>query len=187
LLASQVSPGAGSDKMHKVLPILLAVVAVAGLPAESAAQMQDRQLAQRVVEAIRTYPQYGVFDGVEVDVQDGAVTLSGRVTNPKKKDDIERRVRRIDGLASLTNDIGVLPLSQADDALRNRVARAIYNHPMFWVHGQRPLPPIHVVVERGRITLMGVADTTAERALAASLAQVPGSFGVTNRIKTPRE
>ena len=173
--------------MHNVWPILLAVAAIAGFPVEAAAQMQDRQLAERVAQTISTYPQYGVFDGVEVDVQNGAVTLSGRVTNPKKRDDIERRVRRIDGLVSLTNDIGVLPLSQADDALRNRVARAIYNHPMFWIHGQRPLPPIHVVVERGRITLMGVADTTAERSLAASLAQVPGSFGVTNRIRTPRE
>lgn len=173
--------------MNRVLPILLAAVAVAGLPAEGTAQMRDRHLAERVVEAVRTYPQYGVFDGVEVDVQGGAVTLSGRVTNPKKKDDIERRVRQIDGLGSLTNEIGVLPLSQADDALRNRVARAIYNHPMFWIHGQRPLPPIHVVVERGRITLMGMADTAAERALAASLAQVPGSFGVTNRIRTPKE
>ena len=54
---------------------------------------------------------------------------------------------------------------------------------MFWMHGQRPLPPIHIIVERGRITLTGLAESEVERTMAASLAQVSGSFGVTNRIK----
>jgi len=169
--------------MHRVLPLLMAVAAVAGAPGLAEAQVSDQVLFERVSDAIRTYPRYGIFDGVDVGVQDRAVTLTGRVMNPTKKDDIERRVRNVDGIRALTSEIGVLPVSQADDALRYRVARAIYNHPMFWIYGQAPVPPIHIVVERGRITLTGATDSDAQRALAASLAQVSGSFGVTNRLR----
>jgi hyperosmotically inducible protein len=169
--------------MRSLLPLLLAFSTVAVPPHPAAAQISDRNLFERVAEAVLTYPQYGVFDGIDVDVQDRVVTLSGRVTNPKKKEDIEKRVQKIDGVRSLTSEIGVLPLSPSDDELRYRVARSIYNHPMFWMHGQRPIPPIHIIVERGRVTLTGLADSEVQRTMAASLAQVSGSFAVTNRIK----
>lgn len=169
--------------MRRLLPLLLAFSVAAAFPEPAAAQLSDRGLFERVAEAILTYPQYGVFDSIDVDVQDRVVTLSGRVTNPKKKDDIEKRVQKIDGVRALTNDIGVLPLSPSDDELRYRVARSIYSHPMFWMHAQRPLPPIHIIVERGRITLTGIADSEVQRTTAATLAQVSGSFGVTNRIR----
>jgi hyperosmotically inducible protein len=167
------------------MPLLWGFVAAAGAPTYAAAQTADRNLSERVATAVHTYPPYGVFDSVDVAVQDQAVTLTGRVTDPRKRDDIEVRVRKIDGVRTLTNEIGVLPVSRSDDDLRSRVARAIYSHPTFWVHGQRPVPPIHIIVERGRITLTGVAASDAERALALSLAQVPGSFGVTDRLRVP--
>ena len=169
--------------MRRLLPVLLALATTAAFPHRVDAQSSDRNLFERVAEAVLTYPQYGVFDSIDVDVQDRVVTLSGWVTNPKKKDDIEKRVRNIDGVRSLSCEIGVLPLSPSDDELRYRVARAIYNHPMFWMHGQRPIAPIHIIVERGRVTLTGVADSDVQRTTAASLAQVSGSFGVTNRIR----
>jgi hyperosmotically inducible protein len=172
--------------MRRLLSLLLIAGAssvVAALPVRAGAQVADGVLFERVAEAVLTYPQYGVFDSIDVNVQDRVVTLSGRVTNPRKKDDIEKRVQKVDGVRSLTSEIGVLPVSPADDELRYRIASSIYNHPMFWMHGQRPVPPIHIVVERGRITLTGLADSEAQRAMAASLAQVSGSFGVTNKIK----
>jgi len=169
--------------MRRLLALLLAFSTVAAFPHRADGQISDRNLFERVAEAVLTYPQYGVFDSIDVDVQDRVVTLSGRVTDPKKKDDIEKRVQKIDGVRSLASEIGVLPLSPSDDALRYRVAGSIYNHPMFWMHGQRPIPPIHIVVEQGRVTLTGLADSEVQRTMAASLAQVPGSFAVTNRIK----
>ena len=152
-------------------------------PSRAAAQISDRQLAERVAEAIVTYPRYTVFDSIDIGVDNRVVTLTGRVTTALKKDDIEKRVAKIDGIRTLTNEIGVLPVSPADDDLRLRVAHAIYNHPVFWTYAQMAVPPIHIIVERGRITLTGAADTEVQRSLATSLAQVSGSFGVTNRIK----
>jgi hyperosmotically inducible protein len=147
------------------------------------AQTSDRDLGERVAEAVRRYPQFSIFDDVEINVDHRAVTLDGRVTMPVKRAEIERRVARIDGIRSLTNNIGVLPVSQRDAELRMRVARAIYTHPAFWAYAQMPTPPIHIIVEGGRITLTGVVDTELERSLAFSLAQVSGNFGVTNRLK----
>jgi hyperosmotically inducible protein len=115
------------------------------------------------------------------------VRLTGRVTTPPKREDIAKRVSKVDGVRSLTNDIGVLPLSPLDDDLRKRVARAIYNHPSFWHYAQMASPPIHIVVENGRITLAGRVSSETERMLALSLAQVNGSLGVVSRLLLDRE
>jgi hyperosmotically inducible protein len=168
--------------MRQSLPLVVALISLVVVPAR-AIQMSDADIAERVSQAVLTYPQFSIFDDVEIGVNDGAVTLTGRVTMPVKRNEIGKRVAKIDGVRSVTNDIGVLPESQTDAALRVRVARAIYNHPAFWRYAQMTNPPIHIIVEGGRITLTGVVDSEVDRMLANSLAQVGGSFGVTNRLK----
>lgn len=52
--------------------------------------------------------------------------------------------------------------------------------------GQEPLGnhPIHIVVQNGRVTLLGVVDSQMDRTLAESkVRQVPGTFGVTNELQ----
>lgn len=168
--------------MRKLLLIGLALMLVLIASGPAHAQITDRQLLEKISTAVQNYPKYSVFDSIEVGIDNRVVVLGGRVTTPQKRDEIEVRVRKIDGIRSLTNEIGVLPLSQSDNDLRRRVAAAIYNHPMFWTYAQMPVPPIHIIVEHGRITLTGMADSEVQRSLAASLAVVSGSFGVTNRI-----
>jgi osmotically-inducible protein OsmY len=172
--------------MRKVLPFAVALLSVLASPARAAAQISDADLGQRIVDAIVRYPQFSIFDDVEIGVENRAVTLTGRVTMPVKRDEIAARVAKVDGVRSVSNQIGVLPVSQTDADLRVRVARAIYNHPAFWQYAQMANPPIHIVVERGRITLTGVVNSDVDRMLAYSLAQVGGSFGVTNRLKIDR-
>jgi hyperosmotically inducible protein len=167
--------------MRRLTPVVLALATLAA-PQMAGAQISDDVLFERVAEAITSYPLYGIFDSIDVAVENRDVTLNGRVTTPAKLEEIAKRVEKVDGIRSLTNDIGVLPLSQSDNDLRYRVARAIYSHPVFWVYAQMPVPPIHIIVEHGRITLTGIAETEVQRTLAASLAQVSGSFGVTNNI-----
>ncbi len=172
--------------MRKLLLIGWALAFVLLASGRAQAQITDRQLLEKISNAIQNYPKYSVFDSIEVGIDNRAVVIGGRVTSPQKRDEIEKRVSKIDGIRSLTNEIGVLPLSQGDNDLRRRVAAAIYNHPMFWTYAQMPVPPIHIVVEGGRITLTGVADSEVQRVMAASLAVVSGSFGVTNRISVER-
>jgi len=170
--------------------LLVAALLAMGLalPRPAAAQMspQDEQLAERVADSILNYNHFSIFDDVNVSVENRVVTLLGRVTEPKKKDEIGARVAKIDGVRSLNNQIGVLPNSPTDNVLRSRVAHAIYDHPAFWSIGQLANPPIHIIVEGGNVTLTGVVDSETQKALAFSLAQVGGQMGVTNRLRVSR-
>ena len=121
-------------------------------------------------------------------VKNGVVTLTGQVTMPFKRDDIEKRVAKIDGVKQVNDKITVLPVSQFDDQLRYRIARAIYNNPNFWNYAISANPPIHVVVEHSRVTLEGVVLSDVDRAIARSIATNQfGVMSVTNNLKTDAE
>jgi hyperosmotically inducible protein len=153
----------------------------------SAAFAQDRRdgrLADDIVRAVSTHPQLTIFDDVKALVQDGEVTLTGKVTAEYKKQDVGRIVGRIEGVRKLRNHIGVLPASPFDDELRYRASRAIYTNPAFWSYASMARPPIHVIVENGHVTLTGVVASDVERALARSLATGLGETSVTNELRT---
>ncbi len=167
-----------------------ALAVVLGLFAATAASAQERkdlQVFRDISDQVNRYTQFTIFDNVEASVQDGRVTLSGSVTMPFKKDDIERRVRGVAGVSTVDNRLVVLPVSQSDDELRFRIARAIYGNSAFWNYAAMPNPPIHIVVSRGHVTLAGVVQSNVERMLARSLATGFGSFDVKNELKTDEE
>jgi hyperosmotically inducible protein len=60
----------------------------------------------------------------------------------------------------------VLPPSQRDDALRMNLYRAIYEKAPLEKYATRDTPSIHIVVKNGWVTLEGVVDSEADRALA---------------------
>ena len=148
---------------------------------------KDFQVFKDVATSVERYTQFTIFDDVSANVKDGVVTLTGKVTMPYKRDDIARRVAKIDGVRSVNDRIDVLPVSQFDDQLRMRIARSIYGNANFWNYGIMPNPPIHIVVERGRVTLTGVVQSDVDRMLARSLATQFGALSVTNELKTDAE
>ncbi len=166
----------------RLTAILLPLVLLLGR-GDAFGQTADERLGTLAAAAVRGYANFTIFDDVTIDVSQGTITLQGKVTSPVKRDEIGRRVGKIDGTRTVVNEIGVLPVSRLDDDLRARVARAIYNHPSFWHYAQMASPPIHIIVEHARITLTGRVATETERMLAYSLAQVGGSLGVTNALK----
>ena len=147
----------------------------------------DILISDDVYRSVNTYTRFTVFDDVSVDVQNGAVTLTGRVTMPFKKEEIARRAAGVDGVKTVRNDIGVLPPSPFDEELRHKVARAIYGHAAFWRYAAMPNPPIHIVVEGGRVTLTGVVRSEMDRTLARSLAVGQGEISLTNALRTDAE
>jgi osmotically-inducible protein OsmY len=48
-------------------------------------------------------------------------------------------------------------------------------------------PPIHVIVENGRVTLEGVVNSEVDRVLARSIASNFLAFDVKNELKTEAE
>jgi len=157
------------------------------LTASAQIDVRDRMVMEQISEQVQRYTQYTVFDSVSASVENRRVILSGWVTVPYKRDDLERRVRRVDGVAAIENAIAVLPVSLEDDELRFRIARAIYGNSSFWQYASMANPPIHILVNRGRVTLEGVVNSNVERMLARSLATGFGAFEVTNLLRTDAE
>jgi hyperosmotically inducible protein len=162
------------------------MVACLAAPSIARAEITDADLAERVVDSIQRYGQFSIFDDINITVENRVVTLIGRVTAPNKRDEIGKRVAKIDGIKTLINDIKVLPLSPYDADLRLRIARAIYTNPGFWQYASMALPPIHIIVEGGHVTLTGRVGSQMDRSLVYVLAQVPGAFSVVNELKVDR-
>ena len=151
-------------------------------------ERKSLQIVNDVSSEVRKYTRFTIFDDVRIGVADeGVVVLSGRVTMPFKKDDIGRIVSRVDGVSSVRNELSVLPVSPYDDDLRYRIARAIYGSTNFEHYAAMANPPIHIIVERGHVTLTGVVNSNVERMIARSLATTFGAFSVKNELKTDAE
>jgi osmotically-inducible protein OsmY len=166
-----------------------AVAAVVMLSASvaSAGDRKDLQVLKDISNTVNRYTQFTVFDDVNASVKDGVVTLTGKVTMPYKRDDIAKRVAGVDGVEQVQDQITVLPVSTFDEALRVRIARAIYRSPSFWNYAAMANPPIHIIVENSRVTLTGVVQSNVDRMLARSLATQFGALSVTNDLKTDAE
>jgi hyperosmotically inducible protein len=153
-----------------------------------AADRTNLEIFNDVSKQVTRYSYFTIFDSVHADVKDGVVTLTGRVTLPYKADDIARRVAKVDGVTKVNNRIEALPVSQFDNSLRRQIASAIYSHPALFQYGVGADPSIHIIVEHGRVTLDGVVNNDADRAIARMVASSFGSFGqVKNALQTKEE
>jgi hyperosmotically inducible protein len=176
--------------MFKKLCVAAAVMMLTASAAHAGTangERKDLQIFKDVATSVERYTRFTIFDDVSANVTDGVVTLTGKVTMPYKRDDIAKRVGKVAGVREVRDQISVLPVSQFDDELRYRIARSIYNNSNFWNYAIMPNPPIHIVVEHGRVTLTGVVQSNVDRMLARSLATQFGAFSVTNALKTDAE
>ena len=167
--------------------VVTAVVMLAISAPAWAADPGNLEIFQNVSRQVLRYPQFTIFDSVHAQVDAGVVTLTGKVTMPYKRDDIARRVAKVEGVRDVRNEVTVLPVSFFDDELRFRIARAIYGNSNFWTYGAMVNPPIHVIVEGGRVTLEGVVNSNIDRMIARSIASSFNAFSVTNNLKTDAE
>jgi len=170
------------------LLLLLSSLFPLGVAAQSTKQDLSR-LRSRLAEEIRhqlvLLPYYGVFDNLAYEIKDiDTVVLTGQVTRPTLKSDAEKVVRKIEGVGNLENQIEVLPLSPNDDRIRIATYVAIYSKPGLDRYAWRAVPPIHIIVKNGNVTLMGVVATEADKNLAGMMANgVSGVFKVTNDLR----
>ena len=134
---------------------------------------------------ILTYPRYTLWDDIGFRVSNGQVELTGAVTQPYKKSEIEHMVKAIPGVAGVSDRIRVLPLSPMDDRLRVQVARAIFSDPSLSRYSLGAIPAIHIIVDNGHVTLDGVVMNAMDRQIAGMRANSAGlGFGaVVNNLQ----
>ncbi|MDX6558060.1 MAG: hyperosmotically inducible periplasmic protein, partial [Blastocatellia bacterium] len=142
-------------------------------------------IAREVRHELLMLPYYNVFDNLAYRVNDdGTVVLLGQVTRPTLRDDAERVVKKIDGVRAVKNEIEVLPPSPEDDRIRAAAFRAIYGDPALNRYANQAVPPIHIIVKNGHITLEGVVANEADKNIANIRANsIPGAFSVTNNLR----
>ena len=187
------------------LTLMLAGVSISAL-AEPASTVEN------IRKELMQLPYYGVFDFLAFSYDKGTVTLMGYAYHPTLKQDAVRAVKRAPGVDQVIDKIEELPVSPNDDEIRWKTYYAIYRDPflsryapgggMLWGHrhafgpgfhgmgmtrfpGMEPLGdyPIHIIVKGGKITLLGVVDSEADKTVAGMRArEVPGSFGVENEL-----
>jgi osmotically-inducible protein OsmY len=178
------------EMKSRVLGKVLAVALLAGAAVASAASgpvvpRTDADLANQVRHEIVMYSHYTIWDDLNYRVSNGQVELTGAVTDPYKKSDLTKIVQHIPGVTSVSNDLEVLPLSDMDNRLRWQVAHAIFGDPTFTRYAIQAVPPIHIIVENGHVTLDGVVSNNLEKEVAGMRANSAGlSFGtVTNNLR----
>ena len=170
-----------------VTPTLALPSFLAARPQEEKKQRSEAKYREKLAKEVRhqlvMLPWYSVFDNLAYKVEGDKVTLYGQVTRPTLKSDAEAAVKSIEGVASVVNNIEVLPLSPMDDELRRAVYRAIYGDPALSRYGFQAVPSIHIIVKNGNVTLEGVVDNETDKNLAGLRANgVPNVFSVKNTL-----
>ncbi len=162
---------------------LLSAIPILALLKTNALAAGGAETVKQVNKTLVTLPFYGVFDHLAYSYEDGIVTLYGQVVRPTTKSAAERSVARLRGVEQVINRIEILPLSSFNDQIRLATFRAIYRQPGLDRLAIQAVPPIHIIVNRGHVTLEGLVPSSgdATRAyLAAS--SVPQVFSVTNHL-----
>src|SRR5713226_6736797 len=167
------------------LPLIFSMVALASpttqnnQPAGALSQKGIDRIYKEVRHELLMLPFYGVFDNLAYKVDpDGTVTLLGQVARPTLKSDAE----------NVVNHIEVLPTSINDDQIRRAAYRAIYGNEVLSQYQLRAVPPIHIIVKNGHITLEGVVARSMDKQIAGVQANsVQGAFSVTNNLVVEEE
>ena len=143
----------------------------------------DEAVALEVQRRILDYAFYTIYDNIEVDVQDGRVTLTGHVIADAKSQAIVEVAARVTGVVEVHNMVRQLVASPLDENIRDEIAGLIYTHPVFRDYPVELPAPIHIIVERRRVTLIGVTRSALELEIAERIARlVAGVVSVETRL-----
>ena len=182
----------------RVFTVLIsaALLLTATLPAADRKQHSDvftagpadeAQLAKQIRHELLMLPYYSIFSDLYFELNGSVVTLRGACPPDPPwniKSDAENVVKKVPGVTKVINEIRELPLSPMDWQIRRAVARAIYGDPNIGTrYGYQALPPIHIIVDNGHVTLDGVVDNEFDATLIRTRAnEVPNVFSVTDDL-----
>jgi BON domain len=180
---------------------LLGVVAVAlGTAAFAAAQQSppqgqvftsgpenETQIAREVRHNLLMLPYYSIWDDLSFSLNGSVVTLQGSCPPEPPWDirsDAAAAAKRAKGVTQVINNIKLLPLSPLDWQIRRAEEKAIYGDPEIGTrYGYQALPSIHIIVDNGHVTLVGVVDDQFDDTLIRTRAnEVPDVFSVTDHL-----
>lgn len=182
--------------MRRSLQVVVLMFALAGvtlaqttaMPRYGSRMNGSDHIAREVMHELLMLPYYSVFDNLAFKVDGNSVTLLGQVADPSVRSDAEARVKKIEGVDHVTNNIEVLPNSPMDDRIRRAEYRAIYGEDALFKYSMGAVPSIHIIVKNGHVTLVGVVDNEGDKNLALIRAKgVPDVFSVDDQLQVANQ
>ena len=168
-------------------PIAISLLLAVCVLAQGQRPVSDKartKIEREVRHELVMLPHYGVFDNLVFRVDGTTVTLLGQVSRPALKEDAGRVVKQIEGVEKVDNQIEALPTSPNDDGIRRATYRAVYGQSVLNRYALQAVPPIHIIVKNGNVTLEGVVDGQSDKNIAGMQANsVSGVFSVTNNLR----
>lgn len=146
----------------------------------SVVAVKDEPLEQAAREALEKDHHYTIYDQVGLTAANGRVTLEGRLAPAGDPKAIEESISKVRGVAAIDNRIRVLPYSDADERLREAIAIGVCN-----ALGEKHFSQsgAHIVVENGRVTLLGsVADDSVRKSAEEVARRTEGVTSVENLL-----
>jgi hyperosmotically inducible protein len=148
----------------------------------------NRALEDQIQKKILMLPYYEVFDHIAFQLNNGTVTLSGKVRNATNKDSAERSVKKLPGVTNVVNNIEVLPVGSFDERIRRDLYRTLSNSGGLSRYLWTVNPSVRLIVDRGHVTLEGFVANRGDYNTMNILANgVSGVFSVTNNLVIDNE
>lgn len=169
---------------------MLSVLALSGLLLAPSATASDDARNPAVIEeevfgVIRDVTwrrEDAPFNYFEVKISDGVVTLSGTVRHASRGRQIAREVGKIPGVREVRNELRSPSDGAGDERLRRQLYRSIYGSLGLSRYAVQGVPPIRILVERGKVVLAGRVASAVERELLTTIAARSSAFEVENAV-----
>jgi osmotically-inducible protein OsmY len=135
----------------------------------------DSEIATAVLNALKSNRDVP-FDKIQVEVEDGHVTLDGQLEWNHQKEAAQKSASNIDGIKVLTNNIKI-ETDHADDIEKAGIERAIERN---WAMNNQD---VQVYVSGNKVTLNGVVHSFYQKEEAERMAwNAPGVWSVNNEL-----
>ena len=151
-------------------------------------QEDQEELVEEVSRAIQRYPHYRIWDYLDGRINNGVVTIVGRVTPERDKaGELFERIAKVRGVQDVQMNVTPLSPSRSDDRLRSAIARRLFSSDHFQRFASMTNPPFHIIVNNSVVTLVGYVQSQIEFIeMQRIVAQTQGVLRVDNQIQTLR-
>ena len=151
-------------------------------------QEDQEELVEDVSRAIQRYPHYRIWDYIDGRIDDGVVSIFGRVTPERDKaGELFERIAKVRGVQDVQMNVTPLSPSRSDDRLRAAIGRRLFSSEHFQRFASMPNPPSHSIVNNSVVTLIGYVQSRIEYIeMQRIVAQTQGVLRVANQIQTIR-
>lgn len=151
-------------------------------------QEDQEELVEDVSRAIQRYPHYRIWDYLDGRINDGVVSIFGRVTPERDKaGELFERIAKVRGVQDVQMNVTPLSPSRSDDRLRAAIGRRLFSSEHFQRFASMTNPPFHIIVNNSVVTLVGYVQSQIEYIeMQRIIAQTQGVLRVDNQIQTLR-